>query len=220
MLLFKELCVFKDLACPHLLLFSLEEWFELAGQLHKSIFTSQLDVELALVWYSLRHFICGCCDGQIYSFFFFFGVTCVPKNKVLTLVVGCLSWAAAASAEGKCNPPGTVQWGWTTAEACPLTACSGRYMTILRMRMMRWAMLTLSKMISMPVRWVSNLCLQVVYLMTSSYPNSGHQKKTFTFRRSNWALRGDPGTRRYKASGVWGHTFILIYTQSFLSSYL
>lgn len=153
---------------------------------------------------------------------FFFGVTCVPKNKVLTLVVGCLSWAAAAaaSAEGKCNPPGTVQWGWTTAEACPLTACSGRYMTTLRMRMMRWAMLTLSKMISMPVRWVSNLCLQVVYLMTSSYPNSGHQKKTFTFRRSNWALRGDPGTRRYKASGVWGHTFILIYTQSFLSSYL
>lgn len=76
----------------------------MAGQLHKSIFTSQLDVELALVWYSLRHFICGCCDGQIYSFFFF-GVTCVLEKKGFD-TCGWLSLLSSSGiSRGEMQPP-------------------------------------------------------------------------------------------------------------------
>lgn len=77
----------------------------MAGQLHKSIFTSQLDVELALVWYSLCHFICGCCDGQIYSFFFFFGVTCVLEIKGFD-TCGWLSLLSSSGiSRGEMQPP-------------------------------------------------------------------------------------------------------------------
>lgn len=71
-----------------------------------------------------------------------------------------------------------------------------------RTKTMRWATPTPSRTICMHARLASNLSLLAMTAMTSSYQSYGHLKKIFTYRRSNWDLRGDPGTRRYKVSGL------------------
>ena len=157
--------------------------------------------ELALVCYFLRHLIWSA-RGMCSSLRDFF----VQWTQFWHVSVGLLPRAAvAASTAGKRRPPTTAPWGWTTAKPLGLTACSGKFTTTLRTRTMMWAMPTPSKMISTPARWVSNRSLWVACLMTSSYLSSGRLRKTFTYRRSNWALRRGPGIRRCKASGVWGH---------------
>ena len=98
--------------------------------------------------------------------------------------------------------PNVAPWRWTTSKTCVLTAFSRRYTRIPRMKMMMWATPTLSRMISMHARWASNVRLLAMTGTTSSYQSYGHLKKSWTCRRSNWDLRGDPGTRRYKVSGL------------------
>lgn len=193
--------------------------FKFAPFLPKSTFMSvQFGFELAHCW--------SFADPRIISFevvvLLFAWLVCCSAAENLTNVVGCLSWAAAASTVGKRSPPSRALWGWTTAGPCPITACSVRFTMTQKMRTMRWAMLTPSKMISMSARWASNPSLLATYLMTSSCPSSGRLKKMFTYRRSNWALRGDPGIRGCKASGVGElitthtctHKLYLIYTHT------
>lgn len=121
-----------------------------------------------------------------------------PLFFFLTCLTGCLSWAAV----GKHSPPSVALWRWITSKTCVLTAFSRRYTMIPRTKMMRWATPTPFRTICMRARWASNLSLLAMTVMTSSYQSYGHLKKILTYRRSNWDLRGDPGTRRYKVSGL------------------
>lgn len=138
----------------------------------------------------LRHMLPFCVVAMLYccGIYFYF----------LTCLTCCLSWAAV----GKHSPPSVAPWRWTTSKMCVPTAFSRRCTMILRMKTMRWATLTPSRTTCMHARWASNPSLLAMNVTTSSYQSYGLLKKIFTYRRSKRDLRGDPGTRRYKASGL------------------
>lgn len=181
-------------------------FYELGGVVLFDGIIKRINSQLMTIWcwaFVGRLILASCrlwllCLRHMLPLFFSWLPCCTSAENVFTCLTGCLSRAAV----GKHSPPSVAPWRWTTSKTCVLTAFSRRYTMIPRTKTMRWATPTPSRTICMHARWASNLSLLAMTVMTSSYQSSGHLKKIFTYRRSNWDHRGDPGTRRYKVSGL------------------